>query len=249
MISMTCPRCSSPMRAEEIRRVVSRGSQHLDYRTPAWICSRHPDLPGGREVVMDPEQIEQSHARAQSRWKRRFGEDLPPARRAGRRPSGPSARTVRVQLLLTQEEAEMLDTLRGSRSRSGYLRGPLSRASRIRRWLEASPLVKSVFLDGAPGRWELQLVRPRGFQPRTLSVDAPTLDALESRVLIALMGLPDEVRYRLAEDGVRWTRASEPWRHRTGPLDDALRTRLIAETSIQWRATDDARLPHLGRAA
>jgi len=249
MILMTCPRCSSPMGVEEVRRVVSRGSQHLDYRTPAWVCPRHPDLPGGREVVMDQEQMERSHARARSRWKRRFGEALPPAGRVGRRPSGTSARTVRVQLLLTPDEADMLDILRASGSRSGYLRGPISRATNIRRWLEASPLVKSVFLDGAPGKWELQLVRPRGSRPRTVSVEAPTLDELESRVLVALMGLPDDVRWRLAEDGVHWTRASEPWRHRTGPLDDALRARLVAEAGIQWKETDDERLPHLPAAA
>lgn len=58
-------------------------------------------------------------ARAREEWKTRFGEPMPPSRRA-RLPD--DQRSLRVSLLLTPDEAERLDRLRGEMSRSEFLR-------------------------------------------------------------------------------------------------------------------------------
>jgi hypothetical protein len=58
-------------------------------------------------------------ARARDEWAVRFGEPMPPSRRA-RLPD--EQRSLRVSLLLTPDEAERLDRLRGDMSRSEFLR-------------------------------------------------------------------------------------------------------------------------------
>ena len=207
------------------------------------MCERHPDLPGGRYVVSDARQVEASHGLAATRWREKFGEPLPPASRAGRPTAVSSARTERVELRLTSDELAVLDRLRGSRSRSEYLRSQVGQAARLMRRFDESDLVKSVFLAGADGRWELSIVRPRGVRPRSLTVEGRSLQDVEEKALVALLRLPDDVSWRLSDVGVDWTRTGEPWRCRSGALDEAFGRRLRAEAQHRPPATDTQHLP------
>jgi hypothetical protein len=73
----------------------------------------------------DAALMEWEEARAREAWPLRFGEAMPPSER-GRHP-GPH-RTVRVPVMLTPAEAARLDEIRGSRTRSEFLRRAIRRA-------------------------------------------------------------------------------------------------------------------------
>ena len=66
-----------------------------------------------------------TETQARLAWQERFGEPLPPSRR-GRRTDDP--RVVRVPVLLTEQEAELLDEQRGELSRGEFLRQAIRRA-------------------------------------------------------------------------------------------------------------------------
>lgn len=57
---------------------------------------------------------------ARMAWKAAFGEEMPEARRPGRKP--PEKRSKGVRVMLTGTELRALDQLRGELSRSEYLR-------------------------------------------------------------------------------------------------------------------------------
>ena len=63
-------------------------------------------------------------------WQAKYGEDLPPSGRPGRKTDNP--RTERVAVLLTPEELERVDARRGARSRSQFLREVIDEGLRRR---------------------------------------------------------------------------------------------------------------------
>jgi hypothetical protein len=63
--------------------------------------------------------MEWEEAQARVLWEQHFGEPMPPSER-GKHP-GPH-RTVRIPVMLTPEEAERLDRIRGEKTRSEFLR-------------------------------------------------------------------------------------------------------------------------------
>ena len=69
--------------------------------------------------------MEWEEAQAREAWSIRFGEPMPPSER-GKHP-GPH-RTVRVPVMLTPKEAAQLDEVRGTWSRSEFLRQAIRRA-------------------------------------------------------------------------------------------------------------------------
>lgn len=95
-----------------------------------WRCTRGCADPDTGEAVFElstPALMAWEEERAAEAWLVRFGEPMPPSRRAQQLAE---RRTIRVPVLLTRAEAARLDELRGDRPRGEFLRQLLSPPSR-----------------------------------------------------------------------------------------------------------------------
>jgi len=122
-----CAECGRPLELVSRRRRFRRAGQSIQVGGWAWSCSACTDPQTGQApfVFTDAALGAINDELVRRAWQERFGEPLPTTRR-GRPTSNP--RTVRVPVLLTVNEAERLDELRGEVSRSEWLRRGLQAA-------------------------------------------------------------------------------------------------------------------------
>lgn len=120
-----CPICEKP--SVDIRTTIRyrRGDRVLPVETVQRACPSGCTGPNGKVpyVFADLATMTDNEAKARAEWNARFGEDMPPARRAGRPTSAPH--TERLQVRLSKVEAEALDAARGEVSRSDFVRQTL----------------------------------------------------------------------------------------------------------------------------
>lgn len=117
-----CSGCGQPATLVPRSTRFRRGDRVLAVDGWIWECaSRCPDPADGTVPYQFTtfELMSWEEDRAREAWQARFGEPMPPSRRA-RLPD--EQRSLRVSLLLTPDEAERLDRLRGEMSRSEFLR-------------------------------------------------------------------------------------------------------------------------------
>lgn len=109
-----------------------RGERVLPFEGFVWQCPSgcaDPDDGSPPHQFSTFELMEWEEASAAAVWQERFGEPMPASQRA-RRPD--ARRTVRVPVLLTASEADLLDELRGDRPRGEFLRQLLAEPKRRR---------------------------------------------------------------------------------------------------------------------
>jgi hypothetical protein len=99
-----------------------RSDRTVTYEGRGWRCSRCADPDTGKPPLefVDAQLMQVNEAALAEAWKAKYGEDLPPSGRPGRKTDHP--RTERVAVLLTPEELDRVDARRGARSRSDFLR-------------------------------------------------------------------------------------------------------------------------------
>lgn len=118
----TCPYCDKPARSVLIPTRVKRGDRVLSVPLETWECEsgcRSED--GSRPFAFsDQAQATRNAPLIAAAWRDAFGEEIPEAKRPGRKPQEPRNRTVQVKL--TERELRDLDQRRGDASRSEYIR-------------------------------------------------------------------------------------------------------------------------------
>ena len=118
----TCPHCEKPARSVLIPTRVKRGDRVLSVPLETWECEsgcRSED--GSRPFAFsDQAQATRNAPLIVAAWRDAFGEEIPEAKRPGRKPQEPRNRTVQVKL--TERELSELDQRRGEASRSEYIR-------------------------------------------------------------------------------------------------------------------------------
>lgn len=118
----TCPHCEKPARLVLIPTRVKRGDRVLSVPLETWECEsgcRSED--GSRPFAFsDQAQAKRNDPVIRAAWRAAFGEEIPEAKRPGRKPQEPRNRTVQVKL--TERELRELDQRRGEASRSEYIR-------------------------------------------------------------------------------------------------------------------------------
>lgn len=109
-----------------------RGDRTVTYEGQGWRCSRCADPDTGQPPLefVDAQLIKANEAALARAWHDKYGEELPPSGRPGRKTDNP--RTERVAVLLTPEELDRVDARRGERSRSDFLREVISRGLHAR---------------------------------------------------------------------------------------------------------------------
>jgi len=109
-----------------------RGDRTVKYEGHGWRCSRCTDPDSGQAPLefVDAQLMKANEAALAAAWQAKYGEDLPPSGRPGRKTDNP--RTERVAVLLTPEELERVDARRGARSRSQFLREVIDEGLRRR---------------------------------------------------------------------------------------------------------------------
>ena len=118
----TCPYCEKPARSVLIPTRVKRGDRVLSVPLETWECDsgcRSED--GSRPFAFsDQAQAKRNDPVIRAAWREAFGEEIPEAKRPGRKPQEPRNHTVQVKL--TELELRELDQRRGDASRSEYIR-------------------------------------------------------------------------------------------------------------------------------
>ena len=107
-----------------------RGERVLPFEGWLWRCAHgcaDPDTGEAPYELSTPALMAWEEERAAEAWLMRFGEPMPPSRRAQQ---VAARRTVRLPVLLTRAEAARLDELRGDRPRGEFWRPLLSPPSR-----------------------------------------------------------------------------------------------------------------------
>ncbi len=101
---------------------MKRGDRLVTVRLETWECAADCRAEDGARpfAFSDQAQAARNEARIRAAWREAFGEEIPEARRPGRKPQEP--RTCTVQVKLSERELRELDQLRGATSRSEYLR-------------------------------------------------------------------------------------------------------------------------------
>ncbi len=109
-----------------------RGERTVTYEGRGWRCARCADPDTGQPPLefVDAQLMKYNEAALARAWHDKYGEDLPPSGRPGRKTDNP--RTERVSVLLTPEELDRVDARRGSRSRSDFLREVIARGLHAR---------------------------------------------------------------------------------------------------------------------
>jgi hypothetical protein len=118
----SCPYCNKPARSVRIPTRVKRGDRVLTVPLETWKCTAECRSEDGTRAFAfsDQAQAVRNDARIRAAWRETFGEEIPEAKRPGRKPQEP--RTCTVQVKLSERELRELDQLRGATSRSEYLR-------------------------------------------------------------------------------------------------------------------------------
>ena len=118
----TCPYCEKRARSVLIPTRVKRGDRVVSVPLETWECEsgcRSED--GSRPFAFsDQTQATRNDPVIRAAWREAFGEEIPEAKRPGRKPQEPRNRTVQVKL--TERELCELDERRGDASRSEYIR-------------------------------------------------------------------------------------------------------------------------------
>ena len=117
-----CPYCDKPA-VRTLREVrVRRGDRVAPVEMDTWECPSGCAGPDGEVPFqfIDRALALENDASARAAWLARFGEALPPSRRPGRKP--PEKRVVPLHVLLTPSEERELDQMRGTISRSEFIR-------------------------------------------------------------------------------------------------------------------------------
>lgn len=124
-----CPFCGAPARAGSRATHVRRGERVLAIDVQHWECATGCLDEDGTSPFRfeDAVLLRKNDESIRAAWQEKFREPLPSTRRPGRKP--PERRDVRVQILLTPSEAEILDRSRGEVPRSEFIRKRLLRAS------------------------------------------------------------------------------------------------------------------------
>ena len=106
-----------------------RGNRVVSVPTQFWECSDQCQGPDGERPFqfVDADLMEANDAAARAAWRRRFGAEMPPAGRPGRKTDQP--RRKRVPVLMSDEEVRLLDHARGGMSRGAFLRHAMRRAA------------------------------------------------------------------------------------------------------------------------
>jgi len=99
-----------------------RGDRTVSYEGYGWRCAHCADPDTGQPPLefVDARLMAANEAALARAWREKYGEELPPSGRPGRKTDAP--RTERVAVLLTPEELDRVDAQRGGRSRSEFLR-------------------------------------------------------------------------------------------------------------------------------
>lgn len=123
-----CPFCGVPTHMGSRATHVRRGARVLTLDARHWECASGCLDEDGTSPFRfeDAALLRQNDEATRTAWLERFGEPLPPSRRPGRKP--PERRDVRVSILLTASEADVLDRSRGEVPRSAFIRNRLLRA-------------------------------------------------------------------------------------------------------------------------
>ena len=123
--AQSCPYCEVEARLVERTVRFRRGRRVLSVEVREWECPNACAGPDGERPFrfQDPALMRHNEQVARAAWLQRYGEPMPARRLPGRKTT--AHRRVRVPVLLTTEEVARLDRLRGSMSRSAYLRRAL----------------------------------------------------------------------------------------------------------------------------
>ena len=124
----TCPYCEEPAILREGTTRYRRGERVVAVTTHYWECPSNCTGPDGeRPFRFEDQRIGKANAEAaEDAWRARFGEPMPPPGKPGRKTKAP--RTRRVPVLMSDDELQLLDRLRGRMSRGAYLRRAMKRA-------------------------------------------------------------------------------------------------------------------------
>ena len=129
-MDLTIPTCNYPDCVVSLvtRNCMGRrGERTISYEGHGWRCERCADPETGQAPLefVDAQLLKANEAEMAAAWRAKFGEDLPPSGRPGRKSDNP--RSERVAVLLTPEELDRVDARRGARSRSEFLREVIAR--------------------------------------------------------------------------------------------------------------------------
>ncbi len=134
-MDLSVPTCNHP---ECVPALVTRactgrrGTRTVAYEGHGWRCSRCADPDTGEAPLefVDAQLMHRNEEALRAAWRQKFGEELPPSGRPGRKTDQP--RTERVAVLLTTEDLDQIDAWRGGRSRSEFVRDIIETSLRRR---------------------------------------------------------------------------------------------------------------------
>lgn len=126
LIPPTCNHPDCRVRLETRTAMARRGDRTATYEALGWRCDRCADPDTGQPPLefVDVQLMRVNDIALAAAWERKYGETLPASGRPGRKTD--AARTERVAVLLTREELERVDSRRGAKSRSEFLREVIS---------------------------------------------------------------------------------------------------------------------------
>lgn len=130
-MDLTTPACKHPdcvVTLAQRECAGRRGDRTVAYEGHGWRCSRCVDPETGLAPLefVDAALANENAAALARAWREKYGENLPPSGRPGRKTDNP--RTERIAVLLTPDELDRVDAGRGSRSRSDFLRDVITQA-------------------------------------------------------------------------------------------------------------------------
>ena len=125
---MKCPGCSNETETRTRPLHVRRGDRVVAVIATEHVCARCTDPETGEApfVFVDLATMQANADAARAAWREKYGEEIPPPSRPGRKTDAPRIR--RVPVLLSDRELEELDRRRGDTPRGEYVR----RALRLR---------------------------------------------------------------------------------------------------------------------
>jgi len=119
------PACNHPgclLTLQERPAAARRGSRTVSYLASVWTCATCADPETGSPPLefLDAQLVALNDEALRRAWYEKYREEIPASGRPGRKTDEP--KTERVAVLLTAEDMELVDSRRGSRSRSEFLR-------------------------------------------------------------------------------------------------------------------------------
>ena len=124
-MALKTPACNHPdcpVSLQERPAAARRGPRTVTYVARVWSCGRCADPDTGSPPLefLDAQLVAFNDEALGRAWREKYGEDIPASGRPGRKTEEP--KTERVAVLLTAEDMELVDSKRGPRSRSEFLR-------------------------------------------------------------------------------------------------------------------------------